>query len=63
VSNTDPPAAAEPTRATRPGAGSGAVQDPLGNAFATAQLLQMALVAADRAGLIFAAHLMAQRRE
>jgi DNA polymerase-3 subunit epsilon len=31
------------------------------NAFATAQLLQIALVAADRAGLTSAAHLMANR--
>jgi hypothetical protein len=61
VSNTDLPAAAEPARATRPGADSGAVQDPLGNAFATAQLPQVPLVANDRAGLISAAPLMAQR--
>ena len=43
------------------GLAAGAWHDPLGNAFATAQLLQMALVAADRAGLISAAHLMARR--
>jgi DNA polymerase III subunit epsilon len=44
----------------RVGLAAGAVQDPLGNAFATAQLLQMALVAADREGLVCAAHLMAR---
>lgn len=43
------------------GLATGARHDPLGNAFATAQMLQMALVAADRAGLISAALLMARR--
>ena len=37
-------------------------QDALGNAFATAQLLQIALAAADRVGSTSAAHLMAKRR-
>ncbi len=40
---------------------AGAWHDPLGTAFATAQLLQIALVAADRAGLTSAAHLVARR--
>jgi len=40
---------------------AGAWHDPLGSAFVTAQLLQIALVAADRAGLASAAHLMAKR--
>jgi len=40
---------------------AGAWHDPLGDAFVTAQLLQIALVAADRAGLASAAHLMAKR--
>jgi len=43
------------------GLAAGAWHDPLGNAFATAQLLQIALVAADRTGLTSAAHLMARR--
>ena len=43
------------------GLAAGAWHDPLGNAFVTAQLLQIALVAADRAGLTSAAHLMARR--
>ena len=43
------------------GLAAGAWHDALGNAFATAQLLQIALVAADRAGLTSAAHLMARR--
>jgi hypothetical protein len=43
------------------GLAAGAWHDPLGNAFVTAQLLQIALVAADRAGLTSAAHLMAKR--
>jgi len=43
------------------GLAAGAWRDPLGNAFATAQLLQIALVAADRTGLTSAAHLMARR--
>ena len=55
------PCATLPAWLERVGLAAGAVQDPLGNAFATAQLLQMALVAADRAGLISAAHLMAKR--
>jgi DNA polymerase-3 subunit epsilon len=55
------PCATLPAWLERVGLAAGAVQDPLGNAFATAQLLQVALVAADRAGLISAAHLMAKR--
>jgi DNA polymerase-3 subunit epsilon len=43
------------------GLAAGAWHDPLGNAFVTAQLLQIALVAADRAGMASAAHLMAKR--
>ena len=43
------------------GLAAGAWHDPLGNAFVTAQLLQIALVAADRAGMTSAAHLMARR--
>jgi DNA polymerase-3 subunit epsilon len=43
------------------GLAAGAWHDPLGNAFATAQLLQIALVAADRTGLTSAAHLRARR--
>jgi len=43
------------------GLAAGAWHDPLGTAFATAQLLQIALVAADRTGLTSAAHLMAGR--
>jgi len=43
------------------GLAADARHDPLGSAFATAQLLQIALAAADRAGLTSAAHLMARR--
>ncbi len=43
------------------GLAAGAWPGALGNAFATAQMLQIVLAAADRAGLTCAAHLMASR--
>jgi hypothetical protein len=43
------------------GLAAGTWPGALGNAFTTAQMLQIALAAADRTGLTCAAHLMANR--